>query len=75
MVNTRDATASLERAAFRVETLLQNNQESLNQGLAATGPAMHELQQALAINTVLRRLDRNPAQYLLGGENIEETKP
>jgi len=24
---------------------------------------------------VLRRLDRNPAQYLLGGENIEETKP
>ena len=35
MVNTRDATASLERAAFRVETLLQNNQESLNQGLAA----------------------------------------
>ena len=76
MVNTRDATASLERAAFRVETLLQNNQESLNQGLAATGPAMHELQQALAnLNTVLRRLDRNPAQYLLGGENIEETKP
>ncbi|EPB1236689.1 MlaD family protein [Pseudomonas aeruginosa] len=76
MVNTRDATASLERAAFRVETLLQNNQESLNQGMAATGPAMHELQQALAnLNTVLRRLDRNPAQYLLGGENIEETKP
>ncbi|HCJ7678960.1 TPA: MCE family protein, partial [Pseudomonas aeruginosa] len=34
------------------------------------------LQQALAnLNTVLRRLDRNPAQYLLGGENIEETKP
>ena len=75
MVNTRDATASLERAAFRVETLLQNNQESLNQGLAATGPAMHELQQALAnLNTVLRRLDRNPAQYLLGGETLKPSR-
>ncbi|HGK6848937.1 TPA: MlaD family protein [Pseudomonas aeruginosa] len=76
MANTRETTASLERTAKTIDALLQSNKASLNQSMAAAGPTMNELNQALAnLKTVLRRLDNNPAQYLLGGENIEETKP
>ncbi len=76
LASTREAMASLERSSARMEALLQRNAASLDQGMAATGPAMNELRQSLAsLNTVLRRLDRNPAGYLLGSENIEETTP
>ena len=76
MVSTREAMIALERSSTQVETLLKNNHASLNQGMAATGPAMHELRLVLAnLNTVLRRLDSDPTGYLLGRENIEETKP
>ncbi|MBP7655164.1 MULTISPECIES: MlaD family protein [Pseudomonadota] len=76
MASTREAAASLERSSARIEALLQNNQASLDQGMAATGPAMHELRQVLVnLNTVVRRLDNDPAGYLLGKENIEETQP
>lgn len=76
LASTREAMASLERSSARIESVLQRNEASLDQGLASAGPAMNELRLSLSnLNTVLRRLDRNPAGYLLGGENIEETKP
>lgn len=76
LASTREAMASMERSSVRIESLLQRNERSLDQGMATAGPAMNELRLTLAnLNTVLRRLDRNPAGYLLGGENIEEIKP
>jgi len=76
LASTREAMASLERSTAQVETLLQRNKASLDQGLASAGPAARELQLALAnLNTLLRRLDRDPAGYLLGKNRIEEVTP
>lgn len=76
LASTREAMASLERGTARMEALLRNNQASLDQGLAATGPTVREFQLALAnLNTLLRRMNQDPAGYLLGRESIEEITP
>lgn len=73
------AMASLERAGSRVDELLSDNRGAINggaQGLSELGPAIAELRTTLSsLRTISRRLEDNPANYLLGRERIQEFQP
>ena len=65
--------ASLERTSATLDQLISENRHSLDggiQGLAELGPAVSELRDTLAaLRGISRRLEENPANYLLGREN------
>lgn len=71
--------ATFERTATRLDNLIETNQQPLStgmEGLAQLGPALHELKNTLAtLRLTLRRLDENPAAYLLGQEPLQEVNP
>ncbi|WP_420225378.1 MlaD family protein [Pigmentiphaga litoralis] len=73
------AMQSLERTGATLEHLLTQNRDALTggaQGLAELGPAIAELRTTLAsLRGISRRLEDNPANYLLGRENIREFQP
>lgn len=77
--SARAAMASLEHATASIDALLTDNRQALDggaKGLAELGPAVHELRQTLdTLRTISRRLDENPAGYLLGREQTKEFKP
>lgn len=73
------ALASLNNTSALVSQLIQDNQQALSQGisgLSELGPALHALKETLnSIQYVTRKLDDNPANYLLGREKIQEFQP
>ena len=73
------AMGSLESMTGRLEALLGNNEEALNrgmQGLGDLGPTIRELRNTLGnLGRITRRLEENPADFLLGREPIEEFTP
>lgn len=77
--SARDAMASLDRASNSIERLLADNRDSLDagaQGLSALGPAVGELRETLSsLRAITRRLQEDPAGYLLGGEKNKEFQP
>ncbi|MGQ4876973.1 MlaD family protein [Billgrantia sp. LNSP4103-1] len=79
MIDARDLTASLARAAGSVETLLEENQGALESGLRGVeelGPATFELRNTLStLNRLVRRLEENPRDFLLGRDRVEEFSP
>lgn len=76
VASARDAMKSLQRTLERVDSVFARNQQSLDRGLSDVGPVLQEFKTTLStINTVLARLERDPAAYLLGGEKLEETTP
>lgn len=79
MQGAREAMTSLANATSRIETLLETNQPALNrgmQGFSEIGPAVRELRSTLsALNAIARRLEDNPANYILGRESLEEFRP
>lgn len=73
------AIASLERAGDQLDAVLGENREALSsgaQGLVELGPAIVELRATLSsLRAITRRLEDNPANYLLGREKIQEFRP
>lgn len=73
------AMASVESAGAKLEKLVADNESAVNagaQGLKELGPAVREAREALAsLRVITRRLQDNPANFLLGRERIEEFKP
>ena len=72
MENANKTMASLERTSATLDQLISENRHSLDggiQGLAELGPAVSELRDTLAaLRGISRRLEENPANYLLGRE-------
>ncbi|MBS7662429.1 MCE family protein [Pseudomonas lalucatii] len=79
LANTARLTASLARSSENLERLLGDNREALDsglQGLGELGPAVEELRDTLAVlRAFSRRLEQDPAGYLLRSERIEEFQP
>jgi phospholipid/cholesterol/gamma-HCH transport system substrate-binding protein len=79
MVAARQTTERLARTAARLEALLADNEGALKsglQGIQGLGPASLELRQALgSLNRIIRRLEDNPTDFLLGRDRIEEFTP
>lgn len=77
--SARHALDSVDKAATRVTQLVQDNQGALSagiQGLAELGPTLQELRMTLAsLRSTLRKLNDNPAGYLLGAETLNEVTP
>ncbi|MFW6094375.1 MAG: MlaD family protein [Pseudomonadota bacterium] len=73
------AMASLERTARRAERVLADNEPALRNGMQAlndAGPALRELRDTLAtLRDIARRLEDDPASYLLGRDTIDEFEP
>jgi phospholipid/cholesterol/gamma-HCH transport system substrate-binding protein len=71
--------ASLERFSRNLDRLLVDNQQALGsglQGMAELEPTLRELRSTLAtLGEVARRLEEDPAGFLLGGEKIREFQP
>ncbi len=77
--NASKTMASLERTSATLDQLISENRHSLDggiQGLAELGPAVSELRDTLAaLRGISRRLEENPANYLLGREKTKEFTP
>jgi phospholipid/cholesterol/gamma-HCH transport system substrate-binding protein len=76
------ATTMRQLAALtaRADSMLAANEGALAQfgseGLGQLGPTLHELRLLLQeLSRVTRRIDRDPAQFLLGGSQPEEYRP
>ncbi|WP_413042890.1 MlaD family protein [Pseudomonas sp. YJ42] len=70
---------ALDRATARLDTLLEDNQSALNngmQGFNELGPAINELRTTLAaLRRVTQRLEDNPRGFLLGRDKLQEFNP
>ena len=71
--------ASLERSSHTVEQLLTDNRSALDggmQGVAELGPTIVELRETLSsLRRLARRLEEDPAGYLLRSDTIKEFQP
>jgi phospholipid/cholesterol/gamma-HCH transport system substrate-binding protein len=79
MNNASRLMASLERSSNTVEQLLSNNRNALDggmQGVAELGPTIIELRETLSsLRSFARRLEEDPAGYLLRSDTIKEFQP
>jgi phospholipid/cholesterol/gamma-HCH transport system substrate-binding protein len=73
------AMKSLEQSSATINTLLTDNQDSLNsglQGLNGLAPAVRELRDTLtSLRAISQRLEANPSGYLLGNDTNKEFTP
>jgi phospholipid/cholesterol/gamma-HCH transport system substrate-binding protein len=77
--SARNAMASLEHSATDINRMLSDNRAAINgglQGFSELGPAVRELRDAAgSLRGITRRLDDNPAGFLLGRERNKEFEP
>lgn len=73
------AMESLDKTSTNLARLITDNQVAVGQGvdgLSQLGPTLQALRDALAsIQSVARKLEDNPANYLLGRDKIQEFQP
>lgn len=76
---TNEILSELALATKQVQTLIADNSAPISQGaqgFAQLGPTMAELRQTLLnIKYITQELQNNPAQFLLGGEKLQEYQP
>ncbi|MDX3904907.1 MAG: MlaD family protein [Pigmentiphaga sp.] len=79
MESAQEAMQSLARASVSIDTLVQENRGAIGNGaqsLNELGAALRELRSTLAsLRAITRRLEDNPADYLLGREQPKEFTP
>ncbi|MCC5884038.1 MAG: MCE family protein [Halomonas sp.] len=77
--DARRLTSSLARTAQSLEELLADNHGAMESGLRGVqglGPATIELRNTLSsLNRLVRRLEENPRNFLLGRDRVEEFTP
>jgi phospholipid/cholesterol/gamma-HCH transport system substrate-binding protein len=75
------ATAAEARALVtNLQTLLQRNSGAVDQfaseGLTQVGPTLKDISSlAQRLESLLLKLEQNPAAYLFNGENVKEFQP
>jgi len=79
IANADSTLASLEHLSRNLDLLLSDNREALGSGLrsmAELGPTIRELRTTLAaLGEIARRLQEDPAGYLLKQESMKEFQP
>lgn len=74
-----DATRALEQSAKRIDRLIARNEDALSQGMQGVGelePALRDMRTTLNnLNSLINRLEEDPAGLLLGKEPLEEFSP
>lgn len=73
------AMQSLETTTARLDRLTEENEDALVRGIQGVGeidPAMRELLATLrSVNRLVRNLEENPADFLLGRDEMQEFTP
>nr|WP_298379011.1 MlaD family protein [uncultured Halomonas sp.] len=70
------AMTTLARTSARLESLLADNEASLDRGLGDFGPAINELNSVLTnLNRITRRFEESPSNYLFKGDTLPEFSP
>ncbi|WP_104203437.1 MlaD family protein [Billgrantia saliphila] len=79
LIDAHETTASLARTARQIELLLADNQSALESGLRGVqglGPITQELRNTLSsLDRLVRRIEENPTDFLLGRDRVEEFSP
>lgn len=79
MDSMQASMASLQRATASIDDLLKVNHDALDSGMRGVGeigPVVTELRKTLdSLHSISRKLDDNPASYLLGRDQTKEFKP
>lgn len=79
MDNVDQTLESIASASSTLENMLNDNSEAFAsgvQGLSQLQPAIQELRGSLsALRSITRRLEDNPARFLLGRDTFEEYEP
>lgn len=79
LVSANNTAANLERFSERLEILVNDNTAAVGAGmqsLSELAPAMQELRAILStLSDISRRLEDDPAAFLLGTDNIQEFQP
>jgi len=78
--DVRSAAAEARELASELRGLLQRNAGSIDQfadqGLSQVGPALQDMRSLLQrLDSMLLKLEENPAGYLINGENVEPFRP
>ncbi|WP_150913664.1 MlaD family protein [Marinobacter halotolerans] len=77
--SARTATATLKQSASRIDRLLAENEQALNQGVQGVselGPALRDMRSTLKnLDGLINRLEEDPAGLLLGNEPLPEFQP
>lgn len=77
--NVEQTLASIASTSETLERLLTDNSEAFSSGMQGLGqlePAIAELRGSLtALRSITRRLEDNPARFLLGRDTFEEYEP
>jgi phospholipid/cholesterol/gamma-HCH transport system substrate-binding protein len=77
--SAKNALASVERVTANIDQLVSDNRAAINggmQGFSELGPAVRELRDAAgSLRGISRRLDDNPASFLLGRDRSKEFVP
>lgn len=77
--NVEDTLESIASTSETLEQMLNDNSEAFSngmQGLSQLEPAIAELRGSLtALRSISRRLEDNPARFLLGRDTFEEYEP
>ena len=73
------AMKNLANATSDLQQMLQNNAPAIeqgSQGFAQLAPLMQDIRQTIrSIQAITQGLDGNPANYLLGGDSLQEFQP
>jgi phospholipid/cholesterol/gamma-HCH transport system substrate-binding protein len=78
--DVRTAAAEARELALELRGLLQRNAGSIDQfadqGLSQVGPALKDMRSLLQrLDSLLLKLEENPAGFLINGENVEPYRP
>lgn len=77
--NVNATVTNMERFSARLDTLLEENSDAMGNGmqsLSELAPAMQELRGILGtLSEISRRLEDDPAGFLLGTDNIQDFEP
>src|SRR5690625_420504 len=73
------AMQNVDDATRAIKNLIENNADAISEGstgFALLEPTMQSMRQAIEnINYLTQRLNENPAEFLLGKDNIQEFQP
>lgn len=78
--DVRKAAAEARQLAAEMRALLQRNSDAISQfagqGLTQVGPALEDMRSLLQrLDTMLLKLEDNPAAYLFNGDNVQPYQP
>lgn len=79
LTSAAETMVNMQRFTQQMTTLMNDNEQALSNGMQSfneLGPAIEDLRGVLSgLNDITKRLEEDPAGFLLGDDNIKEYQP